>query len=61
MMRPFKGRINIDIKDPVPDWEPYRQPMAPRLSSAPPGLTNQAERDTAIEQARAEAAARIGS
>jgi len=29
MARPFKGRINIDIKDPVPDWEPYRQPMAP--------------------------------
>jgi hypothetical protein len=29
MTRPFKGRINIDIKDPVPDWEPYRQPMAP--------------------------------
>jgi hypothetical protein len=29
MTRPSKGRINIDIKDPVPDWEPYRQPKAP--------------------------------
>jgi arylsulfatase len=27
--KPFKGVINIDIKDSVPDWEPYRQPMAP--------------------------------
>jgi len=29
MTRPSKGRINIDIKDPVPDWEPSRQPKAP--------------------------------
>jgi arylsulfatase len=29
MATPFKGTINIDIKDSVPDWEPYRQPMAP--------------------------------
>ena len=27
--KPFKGVINIDIKDSVPDWEPYCQPMAP--------------------------------
>src|SRR3954465_7463517 len=27
--KPFKGTINIDIKDSTPDWEPYRQPMAP--------------------------------
>src|SRR5215471_10142424 len=26
---PCGGRINIDINDPVPVWEPYRQPMAP--------------------------------
>ena len=26
---PFRGSVNIDIKDSVPDWEPYRQPMAP--------------------------------
>ena len=29
MAPPFKGRTNTDIKDPVPDWEPYRQPKAP--------------------------------
>jgi arylsulfatase len=27
--KPFKGVINIDIKDSVPDWEPYTQPIAP--------------------------------
>src|SRR4029079_19746274 len=26
MAKPFKGTINIDIKDSVPDWEPYAQP-----------------------------------
>ncbi len=25
----FKGVINVDIKDSVPDWEPYAQPSAP--------------------------------
>jgi arylsulfatase A-like enzyme len=25
----FNGRINIDIKDSVPDWAPYAQPEAP--------------------------------
>ena len=29
MSRPFQGVVNIDIKDSVPDWEPYTQPMAP--------------------------------
>jgi hypothetical protein len=29
MTRPFKGVVNIDIKDSVPDWEPYTQPIAP--------------------------------
>src|SRR5262245_17100925 len=29
MTRPFKGTINIDIKDSVPDWGPYEQPRAP--------------------------------
>jgi len=29
MTKPFAGSINIDIKDSVPDWDPYRQPMAP--------------------------------
>jgi arylsulfatase A-like enzyme len=27
--KPFKGTINIGIKDSKPDWAPYRQPMAP--------------------------------
>jgi arylsulfatase A-like enzyme len=29
MSKPFKGVINIDIKDSVPDWTPYTQPLAP--------------------------------
>ena len=29
MTRPFQGTINIDTRDSVPDWEPYRQPQAP--------------------------------
>jgi arylsulfatase A-like enzyme len=29
MSTPFKGVINIDIKDSQPDWAPYTQPMAP--------------------------------
>ncbi len=28
MAKPFKGTINIDIRDSVPDWEPYEQPKA---------------------------------
>ena len=27
--KPFKGVINIDVRDSVPDWEPYEQPKAP--------------------------------
>jgi arylsulfatase len=27
MSKAFKGTINIDIKDSVPDWEPYAQPV----------------------------------
>jgi arylsulfatase len=27
--KPFKGTINIDIKDSIPDWEPYAQPLPP--------------------------------
>src|SRR3954469_3490773 len=29
MPKPFRGTINIDIKDSTPDWEPYTQPSAP--------------------------------
>ena len=29
MMKPFKGTINIDVRDSVPDWEPYERPKAP--------------------------------
>ena len=28
MTKKFKGTINIDIRDSVPDWEPYEQPKA---------------------------------
>jgi len=29
MTIPFKGTINIDTRDSVPDWAPYMQPVAP--------------------------------
>jgi arylsulfatase len=29
MSKPFKGVIDVDIKDSTPDWEPYTQPIAP--------------------------------
>jgi arylsulfatase A-like enzyme len=29
MAKPFKGVINVDVTQSVPDWEPYRQPVAP--------------------------------
>jgi len=32
MTKPFKGVINIDVRDSVPDWEPYAQPTAPEGS-----------------------------
>jgi arylsulfatase A-like enzyme len=32
MSKEFAGTINIDIKESVPDWSPYTQPMAPELA-----------------------------
>ena len=32
MGKPFRGTINVDIKDSVPDWAPYTQPIAPEGS-----------------------------
>ena len=29
MAVPFKGVVDVDIRESVPDWEPYRQPIAP--------------------------------
>ena len=29
MTKPFKGVINLDVRDSTPDWEPYEQPTAP--------------------------------
>ena len=29
MAKPFKGTINVDIRDSTPDWEPYTLPKAP--------------------------------
>ena len=29
MGKPFKGTINVDIRDSVPDWEPFEPPKAP--------------------------------
>ena len=32
MAKPFKGVINLDVRDSIPDWEPYAQPKAPEGS-----------------------------
>jgi hypothetical protein len=29
MGKPFKGVVNVDVTESVPDWEPYTQPIAP--------------------------------
>jgi Sulfatase len=29
MSTPFKGKINVDIRDSVPDWAPFEPPKAP--------------------------------
>jgi arylsulfatase len=29
MTKPFRGVVNVDITQSVPDWEPYTQPIAP--------------------------------
>jgi arylsulfatase A-like enzyme len=29
MTKPFKGTVNLDIRDSTPDWGPYEQPKAP--------------------------------
>ena len=29
MAKPFKGTINIDIRDSEPDWTPFEPPVAP--------------------------------
>ena len=30
MAKPFKGTINVDIRDSEPDWTPFEPPKAPR-------------------------------
>src|ERR1700746_1338490 len=29
MSKPFRGTINVDIRDSVPDWAPFEPPKAP--------------------------------
>jgi hypothetical protein len=29
MAKPFRGAINVDVTQSVPDWGPYTQPIAP--------------------------------
>ena len=29
MSKPFKGKVNVDIRDSVPDWSPFEPPKAP--------------------------------
>ena len=35
MARQFKGKIALDIRDSVPDWEPY---LAPRAREGAPNV-----------------------
>ena len=30
MAKPFRGVVNLDIRDSVPDWSPYEQPVSPQ-------------------------------
>jgi arylsulfatase len=30
--KPFKGRVDLDVRDSTPDWEPFLQPVAPEGS-----------------------------
>jgi arylsulfatase len=30
MAKPFTGKVDVDIRDSVPDWEPFVQPRAPK-------------------------------
>jgi arylsulfatase len=32
MSRSFEGVINVDVRDSVPNWAPYMQPVAPEGS-----------------------------
>jgi hypothetical protein len=48
--KPFKGIVNVDIKDSVPDWEPYTQPIAPegsRPEQRRPGAARRRRRNDA--------------
>jgi arylsulfatase len=29
MAKPFKGTIDVDVRDSIPDWDPFVQPVAP--------------------------------
>ncbi len=29
MAKPFKGTINVDVRDSEPDWTPFEPPVAP--------------------------------
>lgn len=29
MAKPFRGKIDLDVRNSVPDWEPYEEPKAP--------------------------------
>lgn len=35
MAKPFKGTINVDIRDSEPDWTPFEPPVAPYPGADP--------------------------
>jgi len=47
MSKPFKGTVNVDIRDSVPDWSPFEPPKAPegrRTSSISCSTTSGSQR-----------------
>jgi hypothetical protein len=50
MSEPFKGTINVDIRDSEPDWSPFEPPRAPIDVSGEPYLD--LEREAAAMLAR---------
>ena len=54
MAKPFRGVINVDVTQSVPDWEPYTQPIAPEgTPSMPPSSVGAPAQGLATVRGRA--------
>jgi hypothetical protein len=54
MSIPFKGTVNIDIKDSTPDWAPYAQPVPPEGADAEREFDYTSGAEKALDQAAAD-------